>query len=212
MSDAPAHTATPLPIRAEPSAIDPDSCRFIVGRVVHPGEPRFFGSPDEARGSPLAEQLFGLPGVKSVLVAHEVVTVGKGAQTPWSELLRPIGAAIRAQLLTGVPALVALPAVPKEAGSDAELMTLAQELLDKEINPSIASHGGRIQVERAEAGVLYVRMTGGCQGCAASSLTLRQGAERVLRQALPQMKELVDATDHGAGKNPFYTSNPLAAR
>ena len=92
-------------IRAETSQADPDTCKFTVSRTVHPGGPFFFDSKDRASGSPLVERLFALPGVSHVLVAETVVTVGKDPSVAWSALKSAIGATIRTQLLTGVPAV-----------------------------------------------------------------------------------------------------------
>ncbi|MBC7179979.1 MAG: NifU family protein [Roseovarius sp.] len=84
------------------------------------------------------------------------------------------------------------------------MLAAVRDLLDTRINPSIASHGGHINAERATGGTVYLRMSGGCQGCAASQLTLRGGVERTLRAALPEVKNIVDVTDHKAGTEPFY--------
>ena len=81
-----------ITIRAETSQADPDTCKFTVSRMVHPGGPFFFDSKDRASGSPLAEQLFTLPGVSHVLVAETVVTVGKDSSVAWSALKSAIGA------------------------------------------------------------------------------------------------------------------------
>jgi len=95
-----------ITIRAETLLADPDACKFTVSRTVHPGGPFFFGNKERAGGSPLVEQLFALPGVAHVLVTESVVTVGKEPTASWSELKSAIGAAIRTQLLTGVPAIL----------------------------------------------------------------------------------------------------------
>jgi Fe-S cluster biogenesis protein NfuA len=192
-------------IRAEPSAIDPDSCKFAVSRTVHPGGPFFFDRREKAEGSPLIEQLFELPGVVSVLVAGSVVTVGKAPDASWGGLLKPIGAAIRTQLRTGVPCIFeSAPALHFGDRSDAELARLIQELLDRQINPGLASHGGSISVEKVQDAVLYVRLSGGCQGCAASKLTLNQGVEVLVRKTVPEIRDVVDLTDHAAGRSPYY--------
>jgi Fe-S cluster biogenesis protein NfuA len=68
----------------------------------------------------------------------------------------------------------------------------------------VATHGGHIAADRVEGGTVYLRMSGGCQGCAASAATLRQGVERMLRAALPHIDGVVDVTDHSAGNNPYY--------
>lgn len=90
------------------------------------------------------------------------------------------------------------------AGVSGPLADRVQRLFDELVNPRIASHGGAVELVDVADDVIYVRMTGGCQGCAASALTLRQGIERMVRDELPEVREIVDVTDHGAGENPYY--------
>jgi len=199
----------PVSIRAETSLADPDTCKFIVSRPLHPGGPFFFGNKERAAGSPLGERLFALPGVANVLIAENVLTLCKEPTASWSGLKAAIGTAIRTQLLTGVPAILEMHAhTGKQAGkqerSDAELNTAIQELLDKEVNRSIANHGGKISIVEVRQGKLFITMSGGCQGCASSQVTLRQGFEVMLKRVTPEIEEIVDATDHAAGKQPFY--------
>jgi len=192
-------------IRAEPSQADPDTYKFTVSRTVHPGGPFFFDSRERAAGSPLAEQLFALPGVAHVLVAETVVTVGKDSNVAWSALKSAIGAAIRTQLLTGVPAIFEAPRYTgARERTDAEIRSVVQELLDRDVNRSIASHGGQISIVDVREGSLFIAMSGGCQGCAASSVTLRKGFEVMVRRLAPEIVEIVDTTDHAAGEKPFY--------
>jgi Fe-S cluster biogenesis protein NfuA len=194
-----------ITIRAETSQADPDTCKFTVSRTVHPGGPFFFDSRERASGSPLVERLFALPGVAHVLVAQTVVTVGKDPSVAWSALKSAIGAAVRTQLLTGIPAIFEAPRQTGTRGrSNAEIRALVQELLDREVNRSIASHGGRISIVDLRDGNLFIAMSGGCQGCAASQLTLRQGFEVMVRRVAPEIVEIVDTTDHAAGRKPFY--------
>ncbi len=87
-------------------------------------------------------------------------------------------------------------------GSAAEKIT---KLLEVSINPSLASHGGfatLIGVE--EESVAYITMGGGCQGCAMSRQTLTEGIQRQILDLIPEITEVVDATDHSAGENPFF--------
>jgi len=85
----------PIGIRVEASLADPDSCKFIVSRMLHPGGPFFFGNKERAAGSPLGERLFALPGVANVLIAESVVTICKEPIALWSGLKTAIGTAIR---------------------------------------------------------------------------------------------------------------------
>ena len=204
MSDA-RSVDLPIGIRAETSLADPDTCKFTVSRDLHPGGPFFFGDKKRAAGSPLAERLFALPGVVNVLIAESVVTIGKEPSTSWSGLKAAIGTAIRTQLLTGVPAILEMAAYASTQGrSDAELGVVVQQLLDKEVNRSIANHGGKISLVAIREGKLFITMSGGCQGCASSQVTLRQGFEVMVKRIAPEIVEIVDATDHAAGKKPFY--------
>jgi len=195
----------PVSIRAEASVNDPDTCRFIVSRPLHPGGQFFFGNKERAAGSPLVERLFALSGVANVLIAENVVTLCKEPTASWSELKAAIGTAIRTQLLTGVPAILEMHVHSGTQGRpDAELYTAIQELLDKQVNKSIANHGGKISIVEVLQGKLFITMSGGCQGCASSQVTLRQGFEVMLKRVAPEIKEIVDTTNHAAGTQPFY--------
>ncbi len=80
-----------------------------------------------------------------------------------------------------------------------------EQLLREQINPSLASHGGFAELKGVEGDKVYVTMGGGCQGCAVSAMTLRDGIARSIKEAIPEVTEVIDTTDHDAGENPFYT-------
>jgi Fe/S biogenesis protein NfuA len=88
---------------------------------------------------------------------------------------------------------------------EGELPEQIQQVLDQAINPALASHGGYASLVGVDGTKAIVTMGGGCQGCAASAMTLRDGITKMLKDALPQLTEVIDATDHTAGENPFYT-------
>ena len=80
------------------------------------------------------------------------------------------------------------------------------QLLEGSVNPALAAHGGYATLIGVdEDDNVYVTMGGGCQGCAASAATLRDGIRRSIMEAIPEVREVVDATDHAAGENPFYS-------
>lgn len=81
-----------------------------------------------------------------------------------------------------------------------------RHVLEHQINPNIASHGGRADLVGIQDDVVYVALGGGCQGCSMASVTLQQGIEQLLKQAIPRIRAVVDATDHAGGSNPFYTA------
>ncbi len=86
-----------------------------------------------------------------------------------------------------------------------ELPEKIQMVLDQAINPMLASHGGSAMLVGVDGDKAIITMGGGCQGCAASAQTLRDGITAMLKEALPEISEVVDATDHTAGENPFYS-------
>lgn len=81
-----------------------------------------------------------------------------------------------------------------------------KKVIEEMINPALASHGGSCEFADFINGDLYLRMAGGCQGCASSAATLKGGIERILREEFPsEIREIIDITDHAAGENPYYT-------
>ncbi len=86
-----------------------------------------------------------------------------------------------------------------------ELPEKIQAVLDQAINPALGAHGGFATLVGVDGSKAIVTMGGGCQGCAASAMTLRDGISSMLMEALPEITEVVDATDHTAGENPFYS-------
>jgi Fe/S biogenesis protein NfuA len=77
-------------------------------------------------------------------------------------------------------------------------------LLDGEINPSLAMHGGFAELVRLDADVAYITMGGGCQGCGLAKVTLSDGIKATIVERIPEIREVVDLTDHASGANPFF--------
>jgi Fe/S biogenesis protein NfuA len=80
-----------------------------------------------------------------------------------------------------------------------------EQLLTEQVNPALAAHGGFAALKGVDDTVVYVTMGGGCQGCAVSAMTLRDGIARSIKEAIPEVTDVIDTTDHDAGENPFYT-------
>ena len=98
------------------------------------------------------------------------------------------------------------PTIPSGARADLTGTTAEKirRLLDTEINPAVAAHGGRVELAGVEDGVVYLSFGGGCHGCGLVDVTLKQGIETRLKELLPEIERVVDTTDHAAGTNPFY--------
>jgi Fe-S cluster biogenesis protein NfuA len=193
-------------ITAEP--IDNGRCKFLVSEPVHAGGVRRFASPDEARGSPLAEAIFAIPGadVSEVIVSGNLVTVVKRNPAPWPAVGKAVGQAIRAALAAGRPAVASKPAAAGSATADDALYERVADLFESQVNPMVARHGGRVELIDVQDAVVMVRMAGGCQGCGMADVTLRQGIEAMLQQHVPEVKGIVDITDHTAGSNPYFAA------
>jgi Fe/S biogenesis protein NfuA len=80
-----------------------------------------------------------------------------------------------------------------------------QQLIDQQINPGLAMHGGYAELKGVDDDKVYVLMGGGCQGCAVSAMTLREGIASAITSAIPEITEVIDVTDHDAGENPYYS-------
>lgn len=79
-----------------------------------------------------------------------------------------------------------------------------QDVIDRQINPGVAGHGGNVTLEGVEQGVAMIRFGGGCHGCGAADLTLKQGIDRILKEHVPEIVAVQDVTDHDTGENPYY--------
>jgi Fe/S biogenesis protein NfuA len=79
-----------------------------------------------------------------------------------------------------------------------------QDLLDNDINPALASHGGFASLDHVKGTTAYMLMGGGCQGCGLAQMTLTEGIKAAIEDAIPEIDRVEDVTDHAAGENPFY--------
>ena len=101
------------------------------------------------------------------------------------------------------PTLAGLASIPEIDLSDPFAQRVVA-VLEEQVNPSIASHGGRADLVAVEGSSVYLRLSGGCQGCGMAKATLSQGIEVILREAIPEIANVVDVTDHADGANPYY--------
>ncbi|MFQ5768117.1 MAG: iron-sulfur cluster assembly accessory protein [Acidobacteriota bacterium] len=98
------------------------------------------------------------------------------------------------------------PVQPMEAGPDLShpLAQRVLEVLEKRINPGLAGHGGFVSLIDVKDHRAYLKLGGGCQGCGLVDVTLKQGIEVMIKEAVPEIKEVIDTTDHAGGTNPYY--------
>lgn len=191
--------------------VEPDrrSCLFLVDRPVLDGLSAWFPERRWAKdASPLAEKLFAIKGVGTLLLHELTVTVGMTheCEREWEDMAKEIGATIREYLKSEADPITSefRQSIPPEE----EIRNKVQACIDLEINPGIAAHSGVVTLERIKGNTVFLTMGGGCQGCAASAITLRQGIHTTFRNAVPQLGGIFDETDHSAGTNPYYSELP----
>ena len=193
-----------ITIIGEPTG-QPTVCKFTVDRPVYPGGSAYFGKRESAKFSPLAQKLFEVAEVENVLVAENEITVTKSSPDPWPAVGKQIGAKIREHIRSGQPAVAE--EYVRSIPSESEIRKKVLQLLEREINPAVGMHGGWVELIDVKKNSVYLRLGGGCQGCGAANATLKFGIEKSIREVIPQVGEILDTTDHAAGRNPYYQSN-----
>lgn len=165
----------------------------------------YFQSASDAGADDALEEGGALP----VVVPAGSIDRLRGATLDWSAAGSPSEEGGLVILNPNTPPADREPAAPPTGDLSGELPQRVLRVLDEAINPQIASHGGRADLvaldEEAEDGVVaFLRLSGGCQGCGMARVTLSQGIEVMLRDAVPEIARIVDVTDHAGGNNPFY--------
>lgn len=184
---------------------DPNVCKFHCDRSILDDWTVVFNSPAESMGSPLIDALFAVEGVSAVTVSGSTITIAKSMPSPWPHLAGDIAKAIRTGCGSDNPPVsrAVIDRLKSMPMGDAE--KAIRELFEQQINPALASHGGFVKLVKIEDHDVYVEMGGGCQGCSSARATMRYGVEGAIRKVAPQVRNIVDATDHAAGTNPYYS-------
>ncbi|MEQ1856717.1 MAG: NifU family protein [Longimicrobiales bacterium] len=133
----------------------------------------------------------------TVLVKEADATILEGATVDYVERVNESGFEVKP---AGSPSPTASRSGAIPTGPIADRV---RSVLESQVNPAIAAHGGMISLVDVENTDVYVEMSGGCQGCALSRMTLKQGVERMLREAVPELTAVHDVTDHASGDNPY---------
>ena len=179
---------------------DPNPSQALRIAVTGPKTaPHFDVTLVEISESAAAARAFNVNDIQ-VLIREKDIELLEGATVAYVERDDQSGFAIR-PLKDRIPA----PTLERtESGEPTgEIADAVRVVLDNQVNPAIAAHGGMISLVDVEDTDIYVEMSGGCQGCALARMTLRQGVERMLRDAVPELTAVHDVTDHASGENPY---------
>lgn len=193
----------PVTVYAEMTP-NPSTMKFVANKhLLGTGDSAEFGSMAEAKGySPLAEELFKLPFVQGVFIASNFVTVTKTDNLSWDFITMELREFVREWLSDAKEVLIMMPpkTAPVDASSNAAPTKVFEEseydaeivhLLDEYVRPAVENDGGAIDFRGYEDGVVTVVLRGSCSGCPSSTATLKGGIENLLKQHLPEVKEVV---------------------
>lgn len=181
-------------IQTEPTP-NPATLKFLPGEAVLPGGTAEFVSPEQAGNSPLAARLFEVDGVTGVFLGDDFISVTK-AEGEWHHLKPLVLGAIMEHYTAGLPVLNEAQAAAPTGGeqnydaADAEIVAQITELLDTRVRPVVAQDGGDIVFHGYDSGIVYLHMQGACAGCPSSTMTLKQGIERLLVHFVPEVTEV----------------------
>ncbi|MEM9669831.1 MAG: NifU family protein [Pseudomonadota bacterium] len=181
-------------IQTEPTP-NPDTLKFIPGMPVAGfAGPYDYPSAEAASNSPLAQALFTLSGITRVFLGSDFISIAKDPEIEWAQLRPMILAAIMDHYTAGLPVVEGMDDGSAEddtvyEGEAAEIVAEIKELIETRVRPAVAADGGDIVFHRFEpdTGIVHLSMRGACAGCPASSYTLKQGIENMLRAYVPEV-------------------------
>ena len=204
-----------IKITAEPSSTG-ELCTFKISIPLLRNEALKCLDTDQAKGSPLLEDLFKLEGIREVLVGHDIVKIKRAGNVDWKILGKDVGQVLRSHL-SGNGKLFAedwkerlavgdsYNSAPDGKQFDTKEGRAIQKIINEQVNPALKAHGGFANLIDIKDHKVYLRMGGGCQGCAQVDATLKEGIMKLIKQHVPSVKEVIDVTDHASGDNPYYS-------
>ncbi len=173
---------------------NPNALKYVLDdNTLLPRGSASFSDKVAAESSPLARRLMAINGVASCMIGSNFVSVTKTEEGDWEVLDVKTRDALKEHVLSGEPAVNPLSldqaALPK--GEETEVTKKIREVLDREIRPAVAMDGGDVVFDRFDAGIVYLYMQGSCAGCPSATATLKMGIETRIKQAVPEVTEVV---------------------
>jgi Fe-S cluster biogenesis protein NfuA len=172
---------------------NPNTLKYSVNRqLLERGALNLTKKEEADRRSPLASKLFGVPGICGVMIGKDFVTVTKTEEGDWDVVHKNSSTIIEQHLTRNELVVTGGEENQNEhKGGNSDIEKKIREILDNEIRPAVAMDGGDITFEKYESGTVYLFLQGSCAGCPSSTMTLKQGIETRLREAIPEIQEVV---------------------
>lgn len=178
---------------------NPETMKFVANKLLYPGKSVDF--PDEASSgpSPLAQQLFTFPFIRSVFIASNFVTLTKTSETDdWQDVIPAVKQFLKEYLEEGKQVVneEELASIKSESSNevnadDDDVVKRIKELLENYVKPAVEMDGGAIQFKSYEDGKVNLMLQGSCSGCPSSMITLKAGIEGMMKRMIPEVKEVV---------------------
>jgi Fe-S cluster biogenesis protein NfuA len=178
---------------------NPETMKFVANKLLYPGKSIDFPDEASAKPSPLAQELFTFPFIKSVFIASNFVTLTKTSETEdWQDMIPTIKQFLKDYLEEGKVVVIEEEVLKRKAESsneisadDNDVVKRIKELLENYVKPAVEMDGGAIQFKSFEDGKVNLMLQGSCSGCPSSMITLKAGIEGMMKRMIPEVKEVV---------------------
>ena len=179
---------------------NPQTLKFLPGKVVMEEGTAFYQNIEEAANSPFARRLFAIDGVKGVFFGSDFITITKNDSYEWQVMKPSVLGGIIDHFNSEDKTIeknndTNTDSSLKKNEDDSEIVKQIKELLDTRVRPAVAMDGGDIIYDSFKDGIVYLHMQGACSGCPSSTATLKMGIENMLKHYVPEVQEVkpVDA-------------------
>ena len=176
---------------------NPETMKFVANKLLYPGKSIDFPDVESVKGSPLANEFFGFPFIKSVFIASNFVTLTKTTETDWQDVIPAIRQFLKEYLEEGKEVVNEEDITVKQTDGNAidadddDVVKRIKELLENYVKPAVEMDGGAIQFRSYNEGVVNLMLQGSCSGCPSSMITLKAGIEGMMKRMIPEVKEVV---------------------
>jgi Fe-S cluster biogenesis protein NfuA len=176
---------------------NPETMKFVANKLLYPGKSIDFPDVESAKASPLANELFGFPFIRSVFIASNFVTLTKTPDNEWSDVIPAVRQFLKEYLEEGKDVVneedITVTQVDGNviAADDDDVVKRIKELLENYVKPAVEMDGGAIQFKSYNDGVVNLMLQGSCSGCPSSMITLKAGIEGMMKRMIPEVSEVV---------------------